>query len=391
MPDKLKITLKNKTPSNIEMPNKLKITLKNKTSFSAISNDHQLNIEKIPKLNNEVFVPIKDYENYYISDLGRIWNSNTKKMTSGGIDNRSKYVKVNLTKDKKPKKFLLHRLVALHFIPNPENKKEVNHLGDKSDNRACMLEWATHQENCSHSAEHKLAFRLVSVQKLDSITHEVLKTYPSLTSATEDGFTTSGIDAAIKKGHKHRGYHWRHTEEKNEITIENEKWFHLKDSIYNEVNCFPKYQVSDHGRVRGWFGRIMTINYSNGVGAIGLTNEDTIKMFKIHRLVLMACNIENPENKPEVDHIDSNCQNNMLSNLKWATRQEQIENIETKKKFSQPCVKRRSKIKVTLMGETKIHEGLNSLSEELGIAPQTIKEYSRSGMEYKGYKFEIIE
>ena len=59
---------------------------------------------------------------------------------------------------------------------------------------------------------------------------------------------------------------------------------------------------------------------------------------RMHRLVLMAFNVKNPENKPEVDHIDSNCMNNKLSNLCWANKQDQVNNINTKKKTLQTDV-----------------------------------------------------
>lgn len=56
------------------------------------------------------------------------------------------------------KAFLVHRLVAMTYIPNPENKKEVNHInGIKSDNRLVNLEWNTRTENQKHS--HRTGLR----------------------------------------------------------------------------------------------------------------------------------------------------------------------------------------------------------------------------------------
>ena len=46
----------------------------------------------------------------------------------------------------------LHKLVAELFVPNPDNKSEVDHINtDKSDNRACNLRWVTHEENCNNN------------------------------------------------------------------------------------------------------------------------------------------------------------------------------------------------------------------------------------------------
>ena len=62
------------------------------------------------------------------------------------------YKFVILRKDGRSLQVMVHRLVALAFIPNPENKAEVNHKdGNKHNNHADNLEWVTRSENLLHS------------------------------------------------------------------------------------------------------------------------------------------------------------------------------------------------------------------------------------------------
>lgn len=68
-----------------------------------------------------------------------------------------RYNTVTLHIEGKMKSFYLHRLVAMAFIPNPLNKKEVNHKnGIKTDNRIENLEWTTRHENISHAEKNGL-------------------------------------------------------------------------------------------------------------------------------------------------------------------------------------------------------------------------------------------
>lgn len=76
----------------------------------------------------------------------------TKKLNKFG------YYEVGLTKDGKVRTFLLHRLLAISFIPNPNNLPEVNHKnGIKSDNRLSNLEWCTRSENTKHAFDKNLS------------------------------------------------------------------------------------------------------------------------------------------------------------------------------------------------------------------------------------------
>lgn len=83
------------------------------------------------------------------------------------------------------------------------------------------------------------------------------------------------------------------------------------------------YQVSDLGNIRNAIRgtQIKTQVSRNGYRTVSLTKEKKLKTHRVHRLVAMAF-IENPENKPFINHKDNNTQNNCVDNLEWATAQD---------------------------------------------------------------------
>lgn len=96
----------------------------------------------------EVWKPIKRYEDLYlVSNYGMVKNRITSNLlkiryTKGG------YARVNLSRCQNLETFLVHRLVAEHFLPNPNNLPEVNHINeDKTDNRVDNLEWCDRSYN----------------------------------------------------------------------------------------------------------------------------------------------------------------------------------------------------------------------------------------------------
>ena len=109
-------------------------------------------------------IPVEGYEEHYeISSEGRIKSlerviiektgkQRTKKEKIVTAKRSGNYLGVTLHGDKGSKRFYIHRLVALAFIPNPNNKDCVNHLNrNKHDNRICNLEWVSYKENTEHA------------------------------------------------------------------------------------------------------------------------------------------------------------------------------------------------------------------------------------------------
>jgi len=118
---------------------------------------------KSSQMQKEVFKDIPNYKGYYqISNLGRIKTvardvNNYRKHRPSIIlkqTTRKKdgYKQICLRKNGDSKYVMVHRLVATAFIPNPYNKKTVNHKnGIKSDNKIENLEWMTLSENIQHA------------------------------------------------------------------------------------------------------------------------------------------------------------------------------------------------------------------------------------------------
>lgn len=106
----------------------------------------------------EIWKDIKNYENLYqVSSLGQV-RSLPRTTTTGRIlkQNKSRFYKtVCLSKENKFESVSVHRLVAKHFIENPENKAYVNHIdGNKFNNEASNLEWTTPSENKLHAVKN---------------------------------------------------------------------------------------------------------------------------------------------------------------------------------------------------------------------------------------------
>jgi len=112
-------------------------------------------------------ISIKGYEGYYsVSEAGEVVSEDRWVAKGRGMgflkgklmtlhDDCDGYKVVHLYKCGSCKVFRVHRLVALAYLDNPENKPEVNHFDkDKTNNNDWNLEWVTHQENIDHKVTY---------------------------------------------------------------------------------------------------------------------------------------------------------------------------------------------------------------------------------------------
>lgn len=149
---------------------------------------------------------IKDATNYEVSNCGQVRNSKTGRILKGRIS-KSGYLQVSLVNifTKKQKNQYIHRLVAIYFLENPENKREVNHKdGNKLNNDVANLEWVTPSENQLHR-QKTLKKTKTSQRRIGRFSKEriLLEEYESIINAAESfGKSIVNIDNALQKNKK---------------------------------------------------------------------------------------------------------------------------------------------------------------------------------------------
>lgn len=173
---------------------------------------------------------IPGYEGLYqASTWGRIrsvdrWvvsNTGKKDFRRGRIlkpqrEKKTGYLRVGLCRNGKRRFFWIHRMVAETFIPNPENKPEVNHLDENKTNNAVEnLSWCTGKENVNWGTgiERAAASKSKPVLAVDPSTGVVALEFPSGKEAQRNGFSAVAISNCCRgKLKTHRGFEWRFKE-----------------------------------------------------------------------------------------------------------------------------------------------------------------------------------
>ena len=124
----------------------------------------------------EIFKDIPGYPYYQISNLGRVWNAKTQRYLKASKNNNG-YYQINLIAiNGKRKKELIHRLVAIVFIPNPDKLPEVEHKDrNRANNNVENLCWVSRSTNCRNTSQN----RKVRVYKNEELIKECCLTEAS--------------------------------------------------------------------------------------------------------------------------------------------------------------------------------------------------------------------
>ena len=172
------------------------------------------------------------YEGFEVSNLGRIKSLNYRNTGKAELlnpgDNGYGYLQVALSKNKKTKWCKVHRIVAETFLPNPENKPQVNHKDeDKTNNFVFLnedgsvdkeksnLEWKSPKDNCNHGTRNERiakantnGIRSKKVLQL-SLSGELIREWESTMECGRNGFSQSAVCLCCNgKKPQYKGFKW---------------------------------------------------------------------------------------------------------------------------------------------------------------------------------------
>jgi hypothetical protein len=281
-------------------------------------------------MENELWKTITYASNYAISNMSNIKNTKTNKLITINYDRLkkdNKRARPGLSNDGKIKGYYLHRIVAEHFIDNPENLPEVNHIdGDFYNNKVENLEWISKVNNMKHANEKNLIKRYTRKVIITNKETGEENIFDKVSDCAEYLNCNPGKISLTCRGKRvDKLYNMKYENEERKLEENG-------DIIWKEYPECTKYLVSNTGEVKNKkTGRLMMGSKVNGYRFVNFHpgNKDTPKMNRlIHRMVAQTF-LENPDNKPVVNHKDTNILNNNVDNLEWVTYKENMNTEET--------------------------------------------------------------
>ena len=173
---------------------------------------------------NEQWKPVEGFEGLYaVSNLGRVKSLGNDKSRKEKILKPHKvngYLRVTLCKDWKRKFFLVHRLVAEAFLPNPEGLEQVNHIDEnKTNNVVSNLEFCDCKYNNNYGTRNKRVAsalsKSVEASKYPDF-REICLTFVSTREAGRNGYKFQAVSTCCRgcysthRGNFYKGLYWRY-------------------------------------------------------------------------------------------------------------------------------------------------------------------------------------
>lgn len=160
----------------------------------------------------EIWKDIKEYEGMYqISNLGRVKSLKYGKEYIKKISiHHSNYNIIKLHKDGVGKTFQIHRLVAQHFIPNPDNLPQVNHKDENTlNNSVNNLEWCDSKYNANYGTAIQRRSNTISKPVLQyTLDGEFVREWSSVKECKAQGYFCDAVCRGVRKTHK--GFIWKY-------------------------------------------------------------------------------------------------------------------------------------------------------------------------------------
>lgn len=278
---------------------------------------------------NEIWRPVRGYEGtFLVSDLGRVMNNRGNEVTKR-FDNKGE-----LSVTLKGKDFKVSRLVGLAFIPHEATDNIIEYIdGDKTNCRFDNLRWVEGQpvewENDSKpvylvregiitiASSKREANRITGATK--SVMDRAINN-PANRTQTKDGysFASNKTDAEALAA-------WQ----ANPLPdLDGEEWKPIDWIDDVDPNM---YMVSNMGRVKNvakYYPILVSLIYTKkkdrGYAQLYRLSKKDTHPYILSRLVATAF-LPNPDNLPEVDHLDADHHNNSVNNLEWVTSEENID------------------------------------------------------------------
>lgn len=159
--------------------------------------------------------------NYKINESGEMISFNWGKwfVFNPSVTNRGYYLAVMVCNKRKYSRFV-HQLVGIYFIENPNGYTQINHKDcNKLNNHVSNLEWCTSSENLQHAYDNGLIdltkrkgkFRKREIGKY--FAGILLKTYPSMSDASKNGFPLGSLNRALGDGRTCKGFNWKYIDQ----------------------------------------------------------------------------------------------------------------------------------------------------------------------------------